>query len=69
MYLLNSSIWYLKSIINNLKVLHQATRMRDQQKLREQPPTSSNDQHVYSFWIDYLSGAINSNLTLTLTEE
>ena len=43
--------------------------MCDQQKLREQPPTSSDDQHVYSFWIDYLSGAINLNSTSTLTEE
>ncbi|CAM2702220.1 unnamed protein product [Rotaria socialis] len=47
MYLLNPLIWYLKSTINNLKVLHQATRMRDQQKLREQSPTSSDDQDVY----------------------
>ena len=69
MHLFNPPIWYLKSTINNSKVLHLATRMRDQQKLREQPPTSSDDQHVYSFWIDYLSGANNSNSTLTLTEE
>ncbi|CAM4943397.1 unnamed protein product, partial [Rotaria socialis] len=47
MYLLNPLIWYLKSTINNLKVLHHATRMHDQQKLREQPPTSSDDQDVY----------------------
>ncbi|CAF3290745.1 unnamed protein product [Rotaria socialis] len=65
MYLLNPPIWYLKSTINNLKVLHQATHMRDQQKLREQPPTSSDDQDVYSCWIDYFSDAINSNSTQT----
>ncbi|CAF3268055.1 unnamed protein product [Rotaria socialis] len=65
MYLLNPLIWYLKSTINNLKVLHQATRMRDQQKLREQSPTSSDDQDVYSFWIDYFNDSINSNSTQT----
>ncbi|CAF2127693.1 unnamed protein product [Rotaria magnacalcarata] len=63
MYLLNPPIWYLKSTINNLKILHQATRMRNQQKPREQPSTSSDDEDVYSFWIDYFSDAINSNLT------
>ncbi|CAF5136927.1 unnamed protein product, partial [Rotaria magnacalcarata] len=37
--------------------------MRNQQKPREQPSTSSDDEDVYSFWIDYFSDAINSNLT------
>ncbi|CAF4577381.1 unnamed protein product, partial [Rotaria socialis] len=46
-------------------ILHQATRMRDQQKLREQSPTSSDDQDVYSFWIDYFNDSINSNSTQT----
>ncbi|CAF1115567.1 unnamed protein product [Rotaria sordida] len=63
MYLLNPPIWYLKSTINNLKILHQATRMRDQQKLRTQHSTSSDDEVVYSFWIDFFSDAINSNST------
>ncbi|CAF3697383.1 unnamed protein product [Rotaria socialis] len=44
-------------------------RMHDQQKLREQPPTSSYDQDVYSFWIDYFSDTINSNSNSTQTEE
>jgi len=62
MYLLNPPIWYLKSTINNLKILHQATRMRDQQKTREQS-TNNTDDDVYSFWIDFFSDAINSNST------
>jgi hypothetical protein len=61
MYLLNPPIWYLKSTINNLKILHQATRIRDQQRLREQSQTTSADEDIYSFWIDFFSDAINSN--------
>lgn len=64
MYLLNPPIWYLKSTINNLKILHQATRVRDQQKLREQSSgNTAVDEDMYSFWIDFFSDAINSNST------
>ena len=63
MYLLNPPIWYLKSTINNLKILHQATRMRDKEKLREQLSESTDDENVYSFWIDFFTDAINSNST------
>ena len=63
MYLLNPPIWYLKSTINNLKMLHQATRVRDQQKLREPSLTISDDENVYSFWIDFFTDAIHSNST------
>ncbi|UJR22105.1 hypothetical protein I4U23_025170 [Adineta vaga] len=69
MYLLNPPIWYLKSTINNLKILHQATRMRDKEKLREQSSTTSDDETVYSFWIDFFSDAINSNSTTTVERE
>jgi mitogen-activated protein kinase kinase kinase 5 len=69
MYLLNPPIWYLKSTINNLKILHQATRMRDPQKLREQTSVISADEDVYSFWIDFFSDAINSNSTSTEEKE
>ena len=60
MYLLNPPIWYMKSTINNLKMLHQATRLRDQQKLREESATSNGDESVYSFWIDFFTDAIHS---------
>ncbi|CAF5149182.1 unnamed protein product, partial [Rotaria sp. Silwood1] len=63
MYLLNPPIWYLKSTINNLKILHQATRMRNQKKLQQQRSIISDDEDVYSFWIDFFSDAINSNST------
>ncbi|CAF0727583.1 unnamed protein product [Rotaria sordida] len=65
MYLLNPPIWYLKSTINNLKILHQATRLRDQKRLssREQSKITTADEHRYSFWIDFFSDAINSNST------
>ena len=64
MYLLNPPIWYLKSTINNLKILHQATRLRDQQKAHEQSSINATvDEDVYSFWIDFFSDAINSNST------
>ncbi|CAF1521899.1 unnamed protein product [Adineta ricciae] len=63
MYLLNPPIWYLKSTINNLKILHQATRMRDKEKLREQLSETTDDENVYSFWIDFFTDAINSNST------
>ncbi|CAF1245691.1 unnamed protein product [Adineta steineri] len=70
MYLLNPPIWYLKSTINNLKILHQATRIRDKEKLREQTTTDNNDDdNVYSFWIDFFSDAINSNSTSTEERE
>jgi len=69
MYLLNPPIWYLKSTINNLKILHRATRLRDQQKIREQLSNSTDDEDVYSFWIDYFSDAINSNSTSTEERE
>jgi mitogen-activated protein kinase kinase kinase 5 len=61
MYLLNPPIWYLKSTINNLKIFHQAIRMRDQQKPREQSPVQTAEEDIYSFWIDFFSDAINSN--------
>ncbi len=63
MYLLNPPIWYLKSTINNLKILHKATRIRDQQKSREQSPMITADENIYNFWIDFFSDAINSNST------
>ncbi|CAF4592052.1 unnamed protein product [Rotaria sp. Silwood1] len=64
MYLLNPPIWYLKSTINNLKILHQATRLRDQEQLsRGQSPIITADEQIYSFWIDFFSDAINSNST------
>jgi mitogen-activated protein kinase kinase kinase 5 len=70
MYLLNPPIWYLKSTINNLKILHQATRMRDNQKIREQSPLiTADDEVIYSFWIDFFSDAINSNSSLTEEKE
>ena len=70
MYLLNPPIWYLKSTINNLKILHQATRLRDQQKVREQSLNSAaDDEEVYSFWIDFFSDAINSNSASTEERE
>ncbi len=61
MYLLNPPSWYLKSTINNLKILHKATRIRDQQKIREQSSNNADDEDIYSFWIDFFSDAINSN--------
>ena len=36
--------------------------MRDQKKLQEQTSNSSNDEDIYSFWIDFFSDAIDSNL-------
>lgn len=69
MYLLNPPTWYLKSTINNLKILHQATRVRDQQKIREQATNISVDEDVYSFWIDFFSDAINSTSTTTTERE
>jgi mitogen-activated protein kinase kinase kinase 5 len=63
MYLLNPPIWYLKSTINNLKILHQATRLRDQQKTQKQSLMNSDDEDVYSFWIDFFTDAINSSST------
>jgi len=69
MYLLNPPIWYLKSTINNLKILHQATRMRDQLRNREQASTTTDEGDVYSFWIDFFSDAINSNSASTEERE
>ena len=64
MYLLNPPIWYLKSTINNLKILHQAIRIRDQQKSREQTQLITSNESIYSFWIDFFSDGINSNSTI-----
>jgi mitogen-activated protein kinase kinase kinase 5 len=61
MYLLNPPIWYLKSTINNLKILHQATRIHGPQKPREQSQMITADEDVYRFWIDFFSDAVNSN--------
>ncbi len=69
MYLLNPPIWYLKSTINNLKILHRATRVRDQQKIREQSSNNTDDEEIYSFWIDFFSDAINSSSTSTEERE
>ena len=61
MYLLNPPVWYLKSTINNLKILHRATRIRDQQRLREQVRSLPVEENTYSFWIDFFADAINSH--------
>jgi len=62
MYLLNPPIWYLKSTVNNLKMLHDATTIRDQQKTRTgSSSTGKADENVYSFWIDFFTDAIKSN--------
>jgi MAP3K TRAFs-binding domain len=63
MYLLNPPIWYMKSTINNLKMLHQATRLRDQQRQREESPMNNGDENIYSFWIDFFTDAIHSTST------
>lgn len=60
MYLLNPPIWYLKSTINNLKMLHQATQVRNSLKQREQKLSTSDAENVYSFWIDFFTDAIES---------
>jgi hypothetical protein len=69
MYLLNPPTWYLKSTINNLIILHQATRLRDQQRSHDQSQMITTDEHVYNFWIDFFSDAINSNSTLSEERE
>ncbi|CAM4785220.1 unnamed protein product [Rotaria magnacalcarata] len=70
MYKLNPPIWYLKSTINNLKILHQATRLRAQQRLQhEQSQIISADENVYSFWIDFFSDAIDSSSTSSTENE
>ncbi|UJR26998.1 hypothetical protein I4U23_008305 [Adineta vaga] len=69
MYLLHPPIWYLKSTINNLKILHQATRIRDQQKTREQSPSPTNQEKTFSFWIDFFTDAINSRSTSSKERE
>lgn len=63
MYLLNPPIWYLKSTIHNLKILHQATRLRQTTVNREQTTETKDESNevIYSFWIDFFSDAINSN--------
>ena len=61
MYLLHPPIWYLTSTINNLKILHQARLLRNQQNSYEQSSIISAEEHIYSFWIDFFSDAINSN--------
>ena len=63
MYLLNPPIWHLKSTINNVKILHQATRLRDQQKSREPTQVVTDDESIYSFWIEFFTDAVNSNST------
>lgn len=60
MYLRDPPIWYMKSTINNLKMLHQATRIIGQQKSREPKATSDDSENVYSFWIDFFTDAIDS---------
>lgn len=62
MYLLNPPIWYLKSTINNLKMLLQATQIRDQEKKRPgSTSTEDDDEKIYSFWTDFFTDAIQSN--------
>ena len=64
MYLLNPPTWHLKSTINNVKILHRATCLRDQQRFREQTQPSTTEESIYSFWIDFFTDAINSNSTV-----
>lgn len=60
MYLLNPPIWHLKSTINNLVILHKATRLRNPSQTRM---VTSTDEDMYSFWIDFFTDAIHSNST------
>lgn len=70
MYKLNPPIWYLKSTINNLKILHQARLLRAQQRSsRESTQTTSSDESVYSFWIDFFSDAVDSSSQLSEESE
>jgi hypothetical protein len=69
MYLLNPPIWHLKSTINNVKILHRATRLRDQQRSREQSQMATADESIYSFWIDFFTDAVNSNSTISEESE
>jgi hypothetical protein len=42
-------------------MLHQATRLRHQQKRQEQTSIiTDNNNNVYSFWIDFFTDAIQS---------
>jgi hypothetical protein len=61
MYLLNPPIWYLKSTINNLKILHQATSIHGPPKTREQSQMITADEGLFRFWIDFFNDAIDSN--------
>ena len=69
MYLLNPPTWHLKSTINNLTILHQATRVRDQQKPHEQSQEQPNQEKIYSFWMDFFDDAINSCSTSSKERE
>ena len=60
MYLLNPPIWYLKSTIYNLKILHRATILRNQQRSNEKSKQMTAEESIYSFWIDFFGDAIDS---------
>ena len=59
MYLLNPPIWYLKSTINNLKILHQARQIR-RNKYKPSIDIPPENQ-IYSFWMEFFCDAIASN--------
>lgn len=60
MYLLNPPIWYLKSTINNLQILHQARQIRDRRPNSDQMSSKIAGQDIYSFWIDFFRDGIKS---------
>ena len=60
MYLLNPPIWYLKSTINNLQILHQARQIRDRRPNSDQVSSKLAGQDIYSFWIDFFRDGIKS---------
>lgn len=59
MYLLNPPVWYLKSTINNLKILHQAREIRRGQS--ESSKKLAPENELYSFWMEFFCDAIDSN--------
>lgn len=59
MYLVNPPIWYLKSTINNLKILHHARQIRRNRNLLSTEVLPENE--IYSFWMEFFCDAINSS--------
>ena len=70
MYLLNPPSWHFKTTVNNLKIVHDARLMINQQRSGPRLSTATSaDDDIYQFWIDFFNDAVDSHSQASVVHE